>query len=66
MQTVLLSETELDLDLDVYAEVEAIISDCFPVGMSSPTEAASSRGRAKVIIRDAANDDQPVDEAITA
>lgn len=44
-------------DLQLVREVEAILTEHFPEGLASPTDAAISRGRAKVIIRDAANDD---------
>ena len=47
--------------LGVSELVETVMVEHFPHGLQpSPTTAALSSGRAKVIIRDAANDDSPV------
>lgn len=50
-------------DLSVEQEVAAILAEHFPNGLDSPTDAAIARGRAKTIIRDAANDDEAWDDA---
>lgn len=59
-----LPELLLGENLNVEDEVSAIICEHFPDGMESPTDAALARGRAKIIFRDAANDDLP--EAVAA
>lgn len=55
------------LDLSADAEVEAILADHLPGGVQDITAAALARGRAKVILRDAANDDDaPEAQAVSA
>lgn len=55
MQAVVIHELDDTGDLD--AEVSAILADYFEGDVASPTEVGLAKGRAKVIIRDAANDD---------
>lgn len=56
-----LVETDIadDIDMDMVVEVASLLDDYFPFGLQSPTSAALALGRAGVIYRDAANDDEP-------
>ena len=49
-----------EADTSLAREVSSILADYFEDDIPSPTDAAISRGRAKLIVRDAANDDEPL------